>query len=128
VTASAVISPLKMRRLVITLSAFAAATVVTEVVALAVIDPAETIEPSDGNVKLPADGPPCGGDVTEGEAAALAFAGETRIAHAVAVAPGLLAGGAPSAEPNASSASGRKRRRRRTRLDSASDPGLPLRS
>src|SRR5690349_3477293 len=56
VTASAVISPLKSERPVITLSAWAAATAVTAVVALAVIDPARTIEPSEGNVKLPADG------------------------------------------------------------------------
>ena len=68
VTASAVISPLKIERLVTTLSACAAATVVTAVVALAVIEPARTIEPSDGKMKLPADGAACGGDVTDGEA------------------------------------------------------------
>src|SRR4051794_8072211 len=83
VIASAVISPLKSERLVTTLSARAAATVVTDVLALAVIDPARTIEPSEGNEKLPADAPLCGGEVTDGEAAELAFAGETLIAQAV---------------------------------------------
>ena len=98
-----------------TLSACAAATVVTAVVALAVIDPARTIEPSEGKVKLPADGAAVGGDVIDGEAAELAFAGETLIAHAVAVAPGLCAGPPASAEPKARSASGRSSTRRRTR-------------
>src|SRR3954451_13285002 len=115
VTASAVISPLKIERLVTTLSAWAAATVVTDVLALAVIDPARTIEPSEGNEKLPADGPLCGGEVTDGEAAELAFAGETLIAQAVADAPGFCAGPPASAEPKARSASGRSSTRRRTR-------------
>ena len=125
VTASAVISPLKIERLVTTLSACAAATVVTDVVAFAVIEPARTIEPSPGKVKLPADGAPCGGEVIDGDAAELAFAGETRIAHAVAEAPGLCAGPPASAEPKASTASGRSNTRRRTRPDSASDPRAP---
>jgi hypothetical protein len=115
VIASAVISPLKIERLVITLSACAAATVVTAVVAFAVIEPARTIEPSDGKMKLPADGAVCGGDVIDGEAAGLAFAGATLIAHAVADAPGLCAGPPASAEPKARSASGRSSARRRTR-------------
>src|SRR4051794_4344865 len=115
VIASAVISPLKIERPVTTLSARAAATVVTDVVALAVMEPARTTEPSDGNEKLPAEGLLCGGEVTEGEAAELAFAGETLIAHAVADAPGFCAGPPASAEPNARSASGRSSTRRRTR-------------
>ena len=98
-----------------TLSACAAATVVTAVVALAVIDAARTIEPSEGKVKLPADGAAAGGDVIDGEAAELAFAGETLIAQAVAVAPGLCAGPPASAEPKARSTSGRSSTRRRTR-------------
>jgi hypothetical protein len=125
VTASAVISPFKIERLVITLSACAAATVVTEVEALAVIEPARTIEPSPGKMKLPAEGAACGGDVTEGEAAELAFAGDTLIAHAVAEAPGLCAGLPASAEPKASSANGSRSTRRRTRPDSASDGRPP---
>src|SRR3954449_10138598 len=67
VTASAVISPLKIERPVTTLSAWAAATVVTAVVALAVIEPARTIEPSEGNVKLPADAGVSGGEVIDGD-------------------------------------------------------------
>src|SRR3954468_22323025 len=128
VTASAVISPLMIERLVTTLSARAAATVVTVVVALAVIEPARTIDPSEGKVKLPAEGAESGGDVIDGDAAELAFAGETLIAQAVADAPGFCAGPPASAEPKARSASGRRSTRRRTRPDSASDARPPSRS
>jgi len=114
VTASAVISPLKSESAVTTLDDFAAAIVVTLVVALAVTDCAETIDPSAGYWKTPpATGAWFGGEATAGVDAAFAFGSETLIPHAVAAPVGACAGPDAPADPKASSATGRSSARRR---------------
>jgi hypothetical protein len=109
-----VISPAKSEIPVTTLSAFAAAFRVTVVVAAAVVDCADTAEPSDGYANAPpADGAAFGGEETDGVAPPDAFGTDTLIAHAVAAAPGVRAGPCAPAEPNRSRAAGASSARRR---------------
>jgi hypothetical protein len=109
-----VISPLNSDRAVTALWDFADAFVWTAVTALAVVDWAETIEPSAGYEKAPpAEGAVFGGETTTGVATALAAGGETLIAQAVAAAPGACAGPTAPADPNVSRARGRSSARQR---------------
>src|SRR3954454_12251390 len=113
VTASAVISPLKIESPVTTLSARAAAFRCTSVSALAVDDVAETIEPSAGYAKLSTAGAADGGETTADVPAAVPPAGVTWTPQAVAVAPGGCAGPSAPAEPIRSRVGTRSRARRR---------------
>jgi hypothetical protein len=120
-----VISPLKIESCVTSLSAFAAAFVSTDVVALAVVDAALTIDPSPGYWKtFVVAGTTAGGELTV-VVAALVWPGTTMlIASALAAAPGVRASPpAPAGTKATSTSRSGSARRRRTALESASGCG-----
>ena len=121
--ASAVISPPKSETPVTTLSAFADAFCSTVVTADAVVDCADSTEPSVGKPKTPPTaGLVFGGDETAVVLAPPAAGVVILIASERADAPGACAVPCASADPKASRASGRSRTRRRTSPDSARPP------
>src|SRR3954451_3204175 len=128
-TASAVISPLKIEMPVTTLSARAPAFLLTSVVAFAVDDDARTIVPSDGYPKLSTAGLAAGGETTVDVPTLVPPAGDTWTPQAVAAAPGVRAGPTAAAGPIRSRVTGSSRARRRTVRDSArpgrSPPSIP---